>query len=89
MHLIFHSTHTLSVQNIRNIRALQRVSGHDKQFKKCNAAGFFRVQQFPVCIKKGPPPKGHPANLTQLWDALESTWATCLSILCRVHALTT
>ena len=24
----------------------------------------FHAQQFPVCIKNGPPPKGHPANLT-------------------------
>ncbi|XP_070304203.1 uncharacterized protein [Salvelinus sp. IW2-2015] len=30
----------------------------------------------PVCIKNGPPSKGHPANLTQLWEALESTWAS-------------
>ncbi|XP_064807815.1 carnitine O-palmitoyltransferase 1, liver isoform-like isoform X1 [Oncorhynchus masou masou] len=29
--------------------------------------------EFPVCIKDGPPSKGHPANLTQLWEALEST----------------
>ena len=29
-----------------------------------------------VSIKNGPPPKGHPANLTQLWEALESTWAS-------------
>ena len=36
----------------------------------------FHTQQFPVCIINGPPPKGHPANLTQLWDALESTWAS-------------
>jgi hypothetical protein len=40
-----------------------------------NAAGF-HTQQFTVCIKNGPPPKGHPANLTQLWEALESTWAS-------------
>ena len=33
----------------------------------------FHAQQFPVCIKNGPPPKGHPANLTQLWEALESS----------------
>ena len=26
-----------------------------------------------MCIKNGPPPKGHSANLTQLWEALEST----------------
>ena len=36
----------------------------------------FHAQQFPVCIKNGPQPKGHPANLTQLWEALESTWAS-------------
>ena len=32
------------------------------------------TQQFPLCIKNGPPPKGHPENLTHLWEALESTW---------------
>ena len=37
------------------------------------AAWVFHAQQFPVCIKNGPPLKGHPANLTQLWEALEST----------------
>jgi hypothetical protein len=51
--------------------------------------GFFHTQQFPLCIKNGPPPKRHLANLTQLWEALESTWASipveCL-IPCRVHA---
>ena len=36
----------------------------------------FHAQQFPVCIKNGPPLKGHPANLTKLWEALESTWAS-------------
>jgi hypothetical protein len=36
----------------------------------------FHAQQFPLCINNGPPPKGHPANLTQLWEALESTWAS-------------
>jgi hypothetical protein len=38
----------------------------------------FHAQQFPVCIKNGPPPEGYPANLTQLWEALESTWASIL-----------
>jgi hypothetical protein len=28
------------------------------------------------CVKNGPPPKGHPANLAQVWEALESTWAS-------------
>ena len=36
----------------------------------------FSQSTVPVCIKNGPPPKGHPANLTQLWEALESTWAS-------------
>ena len=36
----------------------------------------FHAEQFPLCIKNDPPPKGHPANLTQLWGALESTWAS-------------
>ena len=30
------------------------------------------VQHFPVCIKNGPPHKGLPANLTQLYEALAS-----------------
>ena len=48
----------------------------DRSVKNCNSAGFFHAQQFPLCIKNGPPPKGYPANLTQLWEALESTWAS-------------
>ena len=36
----------------------------------------FHAQRFPMCIKSGPPSKGHPANLTQLWEALETTWAS-------------
>ena len=47
-------------------------------------AEFFDVQQFPVCIKNGPPPKEHPANLTQLWEALESTWAS-IPVECFQH----
>jgi hypothetical protein len=31
----------------------------------------FHAQPFPICIKNGPTP-----NLTQLWEALESTWAS-------------
>jgi hypothetical protein len=46
----------------------------------------FHAQQFPVCIENGPPPKGHPANLTHLWEVLES--ASTLSTPCRVHATT-
>ena len=50
---------------------------------------WFFTQQFSVCINNGPPPKGHPANLTQLWEALGSTWASIpVEYLtpCRVHA---
>ena len=36
----------------------------------------FHAQQFPMYIKDGPPLKGYSANLTQLWEALESTWAS-------------
>jgi hypothetical protein len=44
----------------------------------------FHAQQIPVCIKNGPPPKGHPANLTQLWEALESTCAS-ITVECFPH----
>ena len=45
------------------------------------------AQQFPMCMKNGPPPKGHPANLTQRqrWEALESTWASIPVEHFRVH----
>jgi hypothetical protein len=36
----------------------------------------FQAQQLSVCIKYGSPPKEHPANLTQLREALESTLAS-------------
>ena len=29
-----------------------------------------------MCIKNGPPPEGHTANMTQLWEALESMLAS-------------
>ena len=35
----------------------------------------FHAQQCPVCIKNGPPPKEHPADLTQLWQIFGSTLA--------------
>ena len=50
-----------------------RRTGLCQELQRC---WVFHTQQFPVCIKNGPPPKGHPANLTQLWEALESTWAS-------------
>jgi hypothetical protein len=49
-----------------------RRTGLCQELQRCLA---FHAQQFPVCIKNGQPGKGHPANLTQLWEALESTWA--------------
>ena len=44
----------------------------------------FHSQQFPVCIKNGPPRRGHPANLTQLWEAMESTSAS-IPVECFRH----
>jgi hypothetical protein len=50
----------------------------------------FHAQQFPMCIKNGSPPKGHPGNLTQLWEALlvDMGQYPCgtLSTPCRGHA---
>jgi hypothetical protein len=44
----------------------------------------FHTQQFPMCLKNGPPPEGHRANL-KLWEALKSTWAS-LPVECfRLH----
>ena len=54
----------------------------------CNLIFFFFLHipttpetpnSFPMCIKNGPPPNGHPANLTQLWEALELTWASVMT----------
>ena len=50
-----------------------RLPGLCEKLQRC---WVFHAQQFPVCIKNGPPPKGHQGNLTQLWEALESTWAS-------------
>jgi hypothetical protein len=44
--------------------------------KELQCCWVYHTQQFPVCIKNGPSPKGHPGNLTQLWEALEKTWAS-------------
>ena len=40
----------------------------------CNSTGFFTLKF--SRIKNGPTPKGHPSSLRQLWEALESTWAS-------------
>jgi hypothetical protein len=57
--------------------------------KNCNAAGLFMLNSI-LCIKNGSPPKGHPATLTQLWEALESTWASIhvWNAFDNLHALT-
>ena len=47
-----------------------------RQVQELQRCWVFHAQQFPVCIKNGPPLTGHQANLTQLWEALESTWAS-------------
>jgi hypothetical protein len=44
-----------------------RCTGLCEELQSCLV---FHAQQFPMCIKNEPPPKGHPANLTQLWEAL-------------------
>ena len=36
---------------------------------------FFALNSFPVCIKNGPPPKGHPVNVTSCGKH-ESKWAS-------------
>jgi hypothetical protein len=51
--------------------------------------GFY-TQPFPVCIKNGPPPKGHPANLTTVGsNGVNMGQHPCgtLSAPCRVQAL--
>ena len=61
--------------------AIRRVNGQDKRrvFEQVMVVGarrtslcqelqscwIFHAQKFPVYIKNGPPPKGHPANLKQ------------------------
>jgi hypothetical protein len=57
----------------RGIVVGARRTGLCQELQRC---WVFHTQQLPVCIKNGPPPKGHPANLTQLWEALESTWTS-------------
>ena len=49
---------------------------HTSLCQELQCCWVFHAQLLPVSIKNGSPPKGHPANLTQLWEALESTWAS-------------
>jgi hypothetical protein len=53
-----------------------RCQAHRFECQELQRCWVFHAQQFPVCIKNGPPPKGHRANLTQQWEELESTWAS-------------
>jgi hypothetical protein len=49
----------------------------------------FYAQQFLVCIKNGPPPKGHPANLTTMGSIgvnMGQHTSGTLSTPCRVRA---
>jgi hypothetical protein len=63
----------------KDVSAFERglvVGGRTLRFecvRNCNVVALFTL---PVCIKNVPLPKGHPDNLTQLWEALESTWAS-------------
>ena len=47
-----------------------RRTGLCQELQRC---WVFQAQQFPVCNKNGPTHKGHPTNLTQLKEVLEST----------------
>jgi hypothetical protein len=50
-----------------------RRNGLCQELQRC---WVFEAQKLPVCIKNSPPPKGNPAIFTQLWQTLESTWAS-------------
>jgi hypothetical protein len=47
-----------------------KLSGLCQELQRCWG---FHAQQFPMSINNGSPLNGHPTNLTQLWEALEST----------------
>ena len=54
----------------------QGMLGADKLSDLCQElqrCWVFHAQQFPMSINNGSPLKGHPTNLTQLWEALVST----------------
>ena len=44
-----------------------RRTGVCQELQRCRV---FHAQQFHVCTMNGPPPNWHPANFTQLWEAL-------------------
>ena len=81
----------LSLETIETLRQLSafergmvvgaRCTGLCQELPLCWA---FHTQQFPVCIKNGPPPKGHPDNLAQLWEALVNILYTQCNINYKV-----
>jgi hypothetical protein len=63
-----------AIQRVNIFKCLSTGYGsrcHGRQFllRTDTLLGFFYAQKFPVCIKT-------KDNLTQLWEALESTWAS-------------
>ena len=63
-----------------------RRNGWCQELQRC---WVFHAQQFPVCIKNGPPHKGHAANLTTIGSiGVNMAQHPCetLSTPCRVHA---
>jgi hypothetical protein len=53
----------------KNVSAFERgmvVGTPFRVYQELQRCWDFHAQQFPVCIKNGPPPKEHPANLTQM-----------------------
>ncbi|CDQ96164.1 unnamed protein product [Oncorhynchus mykiss] len=67
-----------------------RRTGWCQELQRC---WVFHTQQFPVCIKNGPPPKRTSSQFdATVGEALESTWASIpcgtRSTPCRVHFLT-
>ena len=53
--------------NCRGMVVGVRRTGLCQELQRC---WIIHAQQFSVCIKDRPPPKGHQANLIQLWDRL-------------------
>ena len=65
--------------------------GHTGLCQELQRCWVFHAQQFPVCIKNGPPTIGHPANLTTVGSiGVNMGQHPCgtLSTPCRVHVLT-
>ena len=69
---VCHSEGELARQKIE-VRGMVVGARHTGWCQERQRCWVFHAQPFPV--KNGPPPKGHPANLTQLWQAFGSTLA--------------